>query len=48
LDKLFSSLAAMRTLMAEAEVAAICTEGNAEQWAEVIALAHLPVFPISA
>jgi adenine phosphoribosyltransferase len=47
-----STLAAMRTLMAQAEaevaaVAAICTEGNAEQWAEVIALAHLPVFPIT-
>ena len=48
-----STLAAMRALMAEAEaeiaaVAAICTEGDAAQWSEVIALAHLPIFPLSA
>ncbi|MBU2722439.1 adenine phosphoribosyltransferase, partial [Acidithiobacillus ferridurans] len=28
--------------------AAICTEGDIAQWAEVIALAHLPLFPLSA
>ncbi|MFA7494908.1 MAG: phosphoribosyltransferase family protein [Acidithiobacillus sp.] len=48
-----STLAAMRALMTQAEaeiaaVAAICTEGDATQWSEVIALAHLPVFPLSA
>ncbi len=48
-----STLAAMRTLMTQAgaditAIAAICTEGDATQWSEVIALAHLPVFPISA
>jgi adenine phosphoribosyltransferase len=43
----------MRALMAQAEaeiaaVAAICTEGDATQWSDVIALAHLPLFPLSA
>ncbi len=47
-----STLAAMRALMAQAgaeiaAVAAICTEGDAAQWSEVIALAHLPLFPLS-
>ena len=48
-----STLAAMRALMAQAKaeitaVAAICTEGDAAQWSDVITLAHLPVFPFSA
>jgi adenine phosphoribosyltransferase len=48
-----STLAAMRALMAQAKaeitaVAAICTEGDMAQWSEVIALAHLPLFPLSA
>ncbi len=45
-----STLAAMRQLMSAAEArvvaaAAICTEGDAERHGDVIALAHLPLFP---
>lgn len=45
-----STLTGMRALMRQADaqvvgVAAICTEGDASQWQEVIALAHLPLFP---
>ncbi len=44
-----STLEAMRALVARAGgrvvgVAAVCTEGEAGRWPEVIALAHLPVY----
>ncbi|MGC8466888.1 MAG: phosphoribosyltransferase family protein [Acidithiobacillus sp.] len=45
-----STLSAMETLMTEAGAvvvarAAICTEGDADRWRDVVALAHLPLFP---
>ncbi len=48
-----STLRAMQELMqrADAEIvaeAAICTEGTAEDWPDIIALGHLPLFTQSA
>ncbi|MGK9452006.1 phosphoribosyltransferase family protein [Acidithiobacillus caldus] len=45
-----STLTAMENLMHEAGAvvaarAAICTEGDPERWRDIVALAHLPLFP---